>query len=752
MRNKKITVTAIHILSVILVAVSLWSLHFNHYKGEDEAYKNIRYEDSSRFHEEFFETVQAAFEKIRLSILFERNGELDLKKVFIRAREEKAEVFRDYTLEDIILYGKKRGLYLDNMNELLDDGNFLEEEGIAEVEWKIPELDFLISREDYILDDDGENENDGSYYISFYNLAFQVLTQLGGYYKASEAVEEASNFKYRLAYGTETKEQFVFTNAPELSLEELMKVPGKYIFNDFKNVKLETNFQEVDWTTINEMVLDTNVHKKPAFSFYMTVDESYPVKTDKFYNQQIEYNRGRQRYLSGNLFLGLGFTACVITALYLLYLSCKKGESKLLLTWLDRGYIETSLIVWGIGAFLLIKVFHILVNFVYLSAVYRDYTKRLAGWCILYLALEVGVLSLVRRFRAGVLWESSLGKKIYGRVNLFLYEKGLAVRLVAAFLAYLLVDIAAVIIYTYNNILGITLAIIFNIFVLFRLMVRENDRQVLKDGITRIAEGDQDYQIDSEPLKGLEKELAQKLNQISVGLKKSVEEKMKSERLKTDLITNVSHDIKTPLTSIINYVELLKREPIKDEKVLGYIEVLDSKAQRLKNLTEDLVEASKASSGNLTLELMDIDFVELVNQTNGEFEEKFAAARLEMVTSLPEESIFICADGRRMWRILENLYNNVVKYAMAETRVYIAVKAGEKSVEFSIKNVSSYSLNINADELTERFVRGDISRSTEGSGLGLSIAQSLTKLQGGSFELYIDGDLFKSVVTMPRKE
>ncbi len=214
----------------------------------------------------------------------------------------------------------------------------------------------------------------------------------------------------------------------------------------------------------------------------------------------------------------------------------------------------------------------------------------------------------------------------------------------------------------------------------------------------------------------------------------------------------MSHDLKTPLTSIINYVDLIKREKIQNERVQGYLTVLEQKSQRLKTLTEDLVEASKASSGNLKLEITDIDFVELVNQTNGEFEEKFAQRHLSLVSRLPEQPILIQADGRRLWRVLENLYNNAFKYAMEQSRIYVDMTTEGEMVVFTIKNISEHPLNISSEELTERFVRGDVSRTTEGSGLGLSIAQSLTQLQKGVFELVIDGDLFKAYVRFPIKK
>ena len=242
------------------------------------------------------------------------------------------------------------------------------------------------------------------------------------------------------------------------------------------------------------------------------------------------------------------------------------------------------------------------------------------------------------------------------------------------------------------------------------------------------------------------KRIAETINAIGAGFDAAVEKSMKSERLKTDLITNVSHDIKTPLTSIINYVDLLKKENFQDPKVVHYIEVLEQKAQRLKVLTEDVVEASKVSSGNIHLEYMRINFVEMIQQTSGEFEEKFKKRRLQEILSLPEEEVIIHVDGRRTWRILENIYNNAAKYALEGSRIYADLKVVKGKAVFMLKNISEQPLNITADELTERFIRGDISRSTEGSGLGLSIAKSLTEMQGGKFELYLDGDLFKVTI------
>lgn len=280
---------------------------------------------------------------------------------------------------------------------------------------------------------------------------------------------------------------------------------------------------------------------------------------------------------------------------------------------------------------------------------------------------------------------------------------------------------------------------------------RAADRDIV-EGATIIADGNLEYKISDENAIEIRREMIDVINRIGEGLANAVADGVKSERMKTELITNVSHDIKTPLTSVINYVDLLKRENIEDEKIQGYLEVLDNKSQRLKVLIEDLIEASKASSGAIQLIIGRLNFNELVSQTDGEFSERFAQKNLALVSSLAPEPLIIEGDGRRIYRILENLYQNVNKYAMEGTRVYVELKKEDNRAVFTIKNISKEPLNISAAELTERFVRGEESRTTEGSGLGLSIAKSLTELHKGEFEIYMDGDLFRVTVSFPLSE
>ena len=273
--------------------------------------------------------------------------------------------------------------------------------------------------------------------------------------------------------------------------------------------------------------------------------------------------------------------------------------------------------------------------------------------------------------------------------------------------------------------------------------------RTLQKGGEKLANGDFSSPIDTRYLIGDFKRYGQELNDVQSGLEQAVQEQMKAEHLKTELITNVSHDIKTPLTSIVNYVDLLKKEDMPSPAAREYIAVLDRQSHRLKKLTEDLVEASKASSGALNVELQPTDVNVLLSQIEGEYQERLAACHLTLVTQPPAPGTMIQADSRLLSRVMDNLVSNVCKYAMENTRVYVTAAVRDGQAVISFKNVSRDELNISPDELMERFVRGDASRHSEGSGLGLSIARSLVQLQGGTFTLSIDADLFRADIVFP---
>ncbi|MBR5360410.1 MAG: HAMP domain-containing histidine kinase, partial [Lachnospiraceae bacterium] len=364
-------------------------------------------------------------------------------------------------------------------------------------------------------------------------------------------------------------------------------------------------------------------------------------------------------------------------------------------------------------------------------------------------------LMLVRKIKCKLMWKGSITKWCVAKIKsgiIDVYDNGqLVIRTWLPYLLFLALNLVLVLL----GVGGIIVAFVVDILVGFLLYHETKTRNDIVSGISRISDGEIAHKVDTSKMHGDNLALANAVNNIGDGISKAVNTSMRDEKMKADLITNVSHDIKTPLTSIINYVDLLKRENISDDKIRGYVDILDQKSQRLKQLTDDLVEASKISSGNISLNIEKINFVELIHQSAGEFSEKFEEKGLKIVLGLPAEPVHIMADSRGIYRVVENLYNNVYKYALEGTRVYVDMVTtqntpdGQKKngVMLSIKNISADPLNISAEELTERFMRGDASRKTEGSGLGLSIAKSLTEAMGGSFNISLDGDLFKALIT-----
>ena len=566
--------------------------------------------------------------------------------------------------------------------------------------------------------------------------------------------EENTNFSYLYVYGrtktveTNRSEYEKFADA-EANLEEMTSgdsVKYMIIYPDLQDFRTNMDVSAYEeWMDGRAYAEQANASEGSVFA--MAVDTSYPVQ-DRFYEESAAY-RERVPELSVSLAIfcagGLLFLAA---ALWLTVTAGKKPESReTALNRFDRWKTEPAaaavILVWAAVTWIfgVSNMFGFSwggmsgVIFVFL---YGLFTCACFFW---------GYLSLVRRIRAHTLWSGSLlragmrfGKRVFA-------ARSAVTRALLILLAFLAVHWLAIL---SRSIPVLLLAFAAGCAAVWYVLKSALARTRIRDGIGKIAAGDLAYRIDLTGLGGADLAMAEQVNEIGNGLNRAVDDAMKNERMKTDLITNVSHDIKTPLTSIINYVDILKRSDLKDEKIRGYLDILEAKAQRLKTLTEDVVEASKASSGNITMEYTDLDLGELIRQAEGETAEKFAARNLTLILTMPEEPAVIHADGRRLWRVLENLFGNAAKYAMPGTRVYADLTAAEGQVRFTLKNISEQQLNISADELTERFIRGDLSRSTEGSGLGLSIAKSLTTLQGGEFELYLDGDLFKAEIRFRR--
>lgn len=524
-----------------------------------------------------------------------------------------------------------------------------------------------------------------------------------------------------------------------------------------------TNIPDADLQVWNHTI-DQSFDTKD-FVFAVSVDTKFSVAdsmADEAENYET-YSKLMFPMLAGAIF---GSVLWLIGMVWLTVTAGRRPEDEEIhLNGFDRWYTEiaagTVIGIWLAGTIISgtlianssLGYSHVVVTVIVICLICGTYTM---AWFL------IGYLSLVRRIKAGTLWKNSLIRKVLkwigkcsGKLADFAraFSRNTAEKIKVLLVGGAFLFLQFLIIGCVFSGAGVFLLALMAVDVAVMIFaIRKADGQDrIMDGLKKISDGELQYKIKTDTLTGKQKVMAEYINNIGGGLDAAVENSLKKERMQTELITNVSHDLKTPLTSIINYVDLMKRENPTDPKIQEYLRILDEKSQRLKVLTEDVVEASKASTGNIKLEMNDIDFVEMVQQVIGEFEEKFQEKNLTMMVHFTDEPSIIYADGQRMWRVLENVFGNVVKYAMEGTRVYAEISNRNKKVTFSLKNISAQPLNISADELTERFIRGDVARNTEGSGLGLSIAKSLTELQGGEFKLYLDGDLFKVMITFVAK-
>ena len=578
----------------------------------------------------------------------------------------------------------------------------------------------------------------------------------------------ATNVNYMYV---DTKSGKVYTNIKDVTSSNYLKTldkltsgagPFMLIAPDTQDCVL--GFSNIsDWTVSywQNMLKNTGL-AGGNYLYFVSVDKDFPV-LDRIKQEKLVYDKFEPwlvPVMAGSvLALILALAGVVILTIGA---GRNNEDKKVHLNFFDRCYTEIVAVVvfmiWLMGTSVIVQA----MDDEEMRIVWKTIGFGTLGlWFgIWFLA---GWLSLVRRIKARSLWRDSLLRHILLLVrkcfskcsDLLVFLGG---NMISRVKIILLFGIFIFLQFMFTGMtveggsaLSLLLMIVMDCAVLYYLIKKAWGREQIIAGLKKITDGDLQYKIPTEKLSGEQEMVADYINHIGEGLDAAVENSLKNERMKTELITNVSHDIKTPLTSIINYVDLLKRENPEDPKIRGYLEVLENKAQRLKVLTEDVVEASKASTGNIALEMTDLNFIELVHQVIGEFEEKFEERNLTMVVHFDEEEAIICADGRRLWRVLENVFGNVSKYAMENTRVYVDVKVDRPNVQLSLKNISAQPLNISAEELTERFIRGDVSRNTEGSGLGLSIAKDLVQLQGGEFKLYLDGDLFKVTIEFRMK-
>lgn len=547
----------------------------------------------------------------------------------------------------------------------------------------------------------------------------------------------------------------------------------KYAYYDFK----EGMDEVYDYVSLMNLNFDPR-NNKLTMDFdgieYVELKQTYYIKSELTANDEFKAS-GALRYYgtildAAPVVLVLSAIVALLTFIYIIVAAgYVKGHDEIYLNWFHR--IPLDVVAIGFVLMLFLGIYGLDE-----MSMYSSYKGMIFYGCFMIpvvVFFPIMISTIAARGKCGNIFKNTIIYKVCGfiftkirdlfnyiRKNANLYIKWIGIYAAVSFVELLLC------LWSYSY--GFTLALwcIEKVIVAFILVVAIVNINKLKTGAQEIADGKLDYEVETDKMLWEFKKHGDNLNRIRDGIQVAVDERMKSERMKTELITNVSHDIKTPLTSLINYVDLLSKEELDNEKADDYIEVLERQSAKLKKLIQDLIDASKASSGNLSVEINDVDVKVLIEQSLGEFADKLTAKGLNPITNFHTDRTIVKADGRHLWRVIDNLINNISKYAQEGTRVYIDVdrisaqdiqnsikyseegktddiSCGNEMLKITFKNISGEELNISGNDLMERFVRGDKSRNTEGSGLGLSIAQSLMKLQNGDLQITIDGDLFK---------
>ena len=707
---KRLAPFMLHFFILLVFFLSLTLLHFAPKGSDTIAFLQEKdYLSSSSFDSAVSESINDIFDYIDLRDLFETRGNLDLNHTI--AQSESNGATRSYSLDYLIKYARSMGYYLNEKNEIMEDGPATVTKEQDEKEHQIK-----VTYRAYLPNYQPASPADG--FMSLGKLAKEALSYLAKYYAIrSRYFDQGSNFHFYVAYSNGNNSTY-YNNVAGGTAEKIQKL-GKYLFTDSSSLEIKSNLKTIP-SNVVPLLEARDPYQDGSYVFAAGVDTNFPIQ-DQYKSMMEEYSFRRSLSILG-VVLFFGSILAFLLSFATLLLRTGRGENRQMILYaIDRLPLEAILAI-GVFWFFFAEVFnrYFFDSLILVLGKLPEplFFHRIGLFSLRYVVFLPLLLSLVRQMRKGILFSSSYCRRIWILLESTLSASGFARSKLYSILLFVLPNFLGIGLFGYNMYCFFhhksLLHLGFSLLLLFLLVSI-------------------DYYSYS----------------ISRGLKAAVTEQVKAERLKTDLITNVSHDLKTPLTSIISYVDLLKRENIENPRVQEYITVLEQKSSRLKNLTEDLVEASKASSGNITLDLIPIHYTEILQQSLGEFEDKLAARSLQVLTTLPQEDVLILADGRQLFRVLENLLNNCCKYALLGSRVYIELQKDEEIATFTMKNISEAPLNVSPEELTERFVRGDVSRSTEGSGLGLSIAKSLTKLMNGKMKIEIDGDLYKVSLSFP---
>ena len=762
MKKKRII---LHILILILAATGIGTGMYAkyHYWGAKP-----QTEYSQRFQSDFKDHMDDAMLEAFKQYLYRKDFG-DGNKVLMKDNNGK-----DITSKEIIdiIKNDKDYSYYDRISELEEkaDEDELNEKEIKELEYNQEMVKYF-------------EEYSRIYHIS------GIDEMKGEEPKKSIIVDPDSNFNFDIKYKVNGNiytystnsgfdaEDSQYINVCTLSSNKISSVDDKGIMKGFSRelYKVVSNleYDTDDYDEYGDEIISNDNGGTELIAFADSITECTFADSGKMamedyakelwdsYNKAPESKAFINRHIAmDSAISGTMALICIVIFIYLITIAGHKEKGDVAVLYkIDKLWIDVEAIIVFLACFNGVK------TLLKLIAKYKDtYYSGMNNVLIvgigivLLIAVELVVLmgeSIARRAKCRELAKTTLIYKIFNWIKkaiLFAMKNTRTSILIIAggVINIVFGNMALHLAKDYKIVEGriIVLALILVAIVFIFKFAKEYDS--ITDGTKELSDGNLTHKIDGNYWFRSNVKLKDSINNIGEGFNKAVDESIKNERMKTELITNVSHDLKTPLTSIINYVGLLKAEGVKGEKAEKYLEVIDNKSQRLKTLTEDLVEASKLNSGAVTFNREKIDIVQLINQSLGEYEEKFDDKKLSVIKNIQEEPVYIMADGRKTWRVFENLYGNIYKYAMEGTRVYVDVRCKGDKVEVTIKNISATPIDLGADELMERFVRGDKSRATAGSGLGLSIAKSIVEKQEGSMKVYLDGDLFKVQIIMKR--
>ena len=747
---KKRIILLFHILAALALAAGLGVLYAENPSGNGISWLSAQsYEESPGFAQAVNEDLAQIKKFAEYKDAFEEDGEPDMGRLVVRASTDNGQM--NYTLGDMLNTAQQFGLSLDpsthaaTIDPAVSSGLDYE----IKVTHKYYDPHFF----EHLPQGPGQGRT------SPRELSYEVALAYSRYFELRERFRDTPGnlvfFYHAMTYGG----QYDDVSNTAKSDDEIVLYP-KYVRAEGNTRQPETNIEPAPASVLQPMNDYSYSAVENEYLFAAGIDTAYPYR-DR-YRAASETFEARKRTARRSLAVcaAAGIVMLVTLAAAVVLPSDRDASDAA-----DRLPLGALVLICAAFA----ALFYLLLRLTAFRAVslvapeqQRAYWFAAIRVLLLYFAALYLFLELADRLRRGTLLQ-----------NTFLYRAGSVLseraktgapagQLTAEYLVFLLLNLGLCLTAGFalggggpeGGVLARAagfLLVLLDTGAFLVLLRRASARKRLSDALRRISEGDTGYEVPEKDFRGEQLGIAESINHISSGLKTALDEQVKAERLKADLITNVSHDIRTPLTTIINYVDLLKREDIRDGRAREYIDVLDRKSERLKKLTEDLLEASKASSGNIKMEITRLDLCEIAKQAGAEFDDRFHKRQLELCLSVPGHPVLVDADGRHLWRVLDNLYSNAAKYALAGTRVYADVLETADASVFVIKNVSQDKLNISPEELTERFVRGDVSRNSEGSGLGLSIAQSLTKLMGGELVIEIDGDLYKASVRFLRR-